>query len=212
MMGPDHGPRDGSVSVSVCLPGQTRLFRTFGEFERIGRKGRSVCSGPVASPEWFTKGPMFADWKGSGSLFRVHGKPGSGKSVLRYTPVPRFDQGGLYYLILISSAIIRNIEGIANTGSAHLAYFFFDFKDAGKQDSRALLSSLADQLCDQSEPYFDILHGLYSTHHDGSRQPSDDVLKHCLKDMLTVSGQVRIYLVLDALDECPDTHGVPSPR
>jgi len=93
-----------------------------------------------------------------------------------------------------------------------MAYFFLDFKDAGKQDSRALLSSLVDQLCNQSGPYLDILHRLYSAHHDGSRQPSDDVLKQCLKDMLTVSGQVPIYLVLDALDESPDIHGVPSSR
>ena len=29
--------------------------------------------------------------------------------------------------------------------------------------------------------------------------------------MLTIAGQV-IYLVIDALDESPDTHGAPSPR
>ena len=93
-----------------------------------------------------------------------------------------------------------------------MAFFFFDFKDARKQDSRALLTSLVDQLCDQSGPYLDILHRLYSAHRDGSRQPSDDVLKQCLKDMLTIPEQVPIYVVLDALDECPDTHGVPSSR
>ena len=93
-----------------------------------------------------------------------------------------------------------------------MAFFFFDFKDAGKQDSRALLTSLVDQLCDQSGPYLDILHRLYSEHGDGFRKPSDDVLKKCLKDMLTISGQVPIYVVLDALDECPVTCGVPSSR
>ena len=30
--------------------------------------------------------------------------------------------------------------------------------------------------------------------------------------MLTIAGQVPIYLVVDALDESPDTHGIPSSR
>ena len=139
---------------------------------------------------------------------------GSGKSVFRYAPIPtlfRFNQGDLYYQISISSAIIRDIKGI-DDGSAYVAYFFFDFKDAGKQDSRAVLSSLLYQLSDQSQPYFDNLHRLYLTHRSGSEQPSLDALKQCLQDMLTIPGRVPIFLVLDALDECPNTHGVPSSR
>ena len=93
-----------------------------------------------------------------------------------------------------------------------MAYFFFDFKDTGKQDSRGLLSSILHQLCEQSLACLDILSRLYSTHHDGSEQPNDDTLRQCLKDMLTNAGQVPIYLVVDALDESPDTHGVPSSR
>ena len=39
-----------------------------------------------------------------------------------------------------------------------------------------------------------------------------DALKRCLIDVLTVRGDRPIYLVMDALDECPDTSEVPSPR
>jgi hypothetical protein len=38
-----------------------------------------------------------------------------------------------------------------------MAYFYFDFKDTEKQDSRALLSSLLVQLCNRSEQFCDIL-------------------------------------------------------
>jgi hypothetical protein len=93
-----------------------------------------------------------------------------------------------------------------------MAYFFMDFKDAGKQDPRGLLSSVLYQLCDQSLPCLDILSYLHSTHHDGSEQPSDDALRQCLKDMLTIAVQVPIYLVVDALDESPNTRGIPSSR
>ena len=93
-----------------------------------------------------------------------------------------------------------------------MAYFFFDFKDTGKQDTRALLSSLLVQLSDRSEKCCDILIGLHSAHQNGSHQPTDESLARCLKDMLTTMGQVPIYLIMDALDECPNDSGIPSSR
>jgi hypothetical protein len=93
-----------------------------------------------------------------------------------------------------------------------MAYFFFDFKDTGKQDSRALLSSLLIQLSDLTEQFYDVLLGLYSRHQDGSKQPTNDTLTQCLKDMLAIMGHVPIYLIMDALDECPNDLGIPSPR
>jgi hypothetical protein len=108
--------------------------------------------------------------------------------------------------------IIREIESLSNAGSACMAYFYFDFKDTGKQDSRALLSSLLIQLSDQSERCYDVLHGLYLAHHGGSKQPTDNSLMQCFKDMLAIMGQVPIYLIMDALDECPNDSGIPSSR
>jgi hypothetical protein len=93
-----------------------------------------------------------------------------------------------------------------------MAYFFFDFKDTGKQDSRALLSSLLVQLSDQSDQCCDVLIGLHSAHQNGSRQPTVDSLAQCFKDMLTTMEQVPIYLIVDALDECPKDLGIPSAR
>ena len=99
-----------------------------------------------------------------------------------------------------------------HAGSAFLAYFYFDFKDTEKQDLRALLSSLLFQLSDQSDRFFDALLSLYSAHKRGSEQPTHDSLARCLKDTLMGMGQVPIYLVIDALDECPNDLGIPSLR
>ena len=99
-----------------------------------------------------------------------------------------------------------------NAGSAFLAYFYFDFKDTAKQDARALLSSLLVQLSDQSDIFCDALSSLYTTHKRGSEQPTDDSLAQCLKDMFTTMNQVPIYLIIDALDECPNDSGIPSSR
>ena len=101
---------------------------------------------------------------------------------------------------------------MSNAGSAFLAYFYFDFKDKEKQDLRALLSSLLIQLSDQSDIFFDILFSLYSVHKKAAETPTDDSLAECLRDMLTITGQVPIYLVIDALDECPNDTGIPPSR
>jgi hypothetical protein len=93
-----------------------------------------------------------------------------------------------------------------------MAYFYFDFRDINKQNRRDLLLSLVTQLSDQSHRHCDILNGLYLRHASGAQKPSEDELIQCLKDMLTLPDQQLVYLIIDALDECPDTSGLPSPR
>jgi hypothetical protein len=93
-----------------------------------------------------------------------------------------------------------------------MAFFLFDFKDTGKQDARALLSSLIVQLSNQSNGFYDVLYRFYSDHHRGTQQPSIGALTRCLEDMLKVSDELPIYFIIDALDECPNTNGILSPR
>jgi len=101
---------------------------------------------------------------------------------------------------------------MCDDGQASIAYFYFDFRDINKQHWRDLVSSLLTQLSTQSSPCCDILSRLYSDHNNGAQQPNDDALKRCLIEMLTVRDRHPIYLIMDALDECPDTFEVPSPR
>ena len=93
-----------------------------------------------------------------------------------------------------------------------MAYFYFDFRDINKQNLRDLLPSLVTQLSDQSHRHCDILSNLYLQHGSGAQKPSEDELIQCLKDMITLPDQQPVYLIIDALDECPDTYGMPSPR
>ena len=101
---------------------------------------------------------------------------------------------------------------VCETGSAIMSYFYFDFKDLKKQTCHDLLLSLVSQLSTRSSLCCNILHCFYEAHENGARQPSDDTLKECLKQMLTLPGQRPIFIVLDALDECPDSSGLPPPR
>ncbi|KAH9039125.1 hypothetical protein EDB85DRAFT_2141372 [Lactarius pseudohatsudake] len=133
---------------------------------------------------WFIQGATFREWEVTGSLFWIYGKPGSGKSIL----------------------------WLCDAGLATMAYFFFDFKDTAKRDARAALSSLLVQLCYQSDPCSDILGRLFSGHHSGTKQPSNDTLMKCLRDMFALPKNGPTYIILDALDECLKSAGTPSPR
>ncbi|KAH9029576.1 hypothetical protein EDB85DRAFT_2275984 [Lactarius pseudohatsudake] len=110
------------------------------------------------------------------------------------------------------SSVIQDIMAVCETGSVIVAYFYFDFRDLKKQTCHDLLFSLVSQLSTRSSPCCDILHRVYKIHESGARQPSDDTLKECLKEMLRLLGQGPTFIVLDALDECPDSPGIPSPR
>ncbi|KAH9056836.1 hypothetical protein EDB87DRAFT_1165885 [Lactarius vividus] len=63
---------------------------------------------------WFLQGGIFKEWELVGSLLWIHGKPGSGKSIL-------------------SSVIINHVISLREAGHATLAYFFFDFRDKEKK-------------------------------------------------------------------------------
>ncbi|KAH9959278.1 hypothetical protein BC827DRAFT_1269037 [Russula dissimulans] len=142
---------------------------------------------------WFFQGSIFKEWKTTGSLLWIHGKPGCGKSVL-------------------CSTIIQDIKAMYEAGQASMAYFYFDFRDANKQHLHDLLRSMLIQLSAHSDPYCDILSRIYEAHDKGKTQPNDTVLAKCLKEMFTLGDQHPTYLIMDALDESPDTSGIPSDR
>jgi hypothetical protein len=114
--------------------------------------------------------------------------------------------------VLASSTIIEDVDAMRKAGLASLAFFYCDFREDQKKDLRGLLSSLIVQLCHQSDSYADLLLKFYSEHAKGFRRPSDDALVRCLKDLLELPGLAPVYLIVDALDECPNTSTIPSPR
>ena len=115
-------------------------------------------------------------------------------------------------IIKSSSSVIQEIMALRDTGKASMAYFYFDFRYVDKQTLHILLPSLLIQLSSRSDPCGDILSLLYSSHDGGERKPSDRAMVECLKEMLTLEAQGPIYIIMDALDECPITSTIPSPR
>lgn len=92
-----------------------------------------------------------------------------------------------------------------------MVYYYFDFRDADKQTRQGLLSSLLLQLASESDHCYEILFRLYTAHSRGTRKPTDAALVQCLEDMLKQHRQAT-YVIIDAIDECPNSSGFPTPR
>jgi hypothetical protein len=112
----------------------------------------------------------------------------------------------------IRSAIVQNIEGMHAAGLVTMAYYYFDFRDVKKQDCYGLLTSLISQLYAESDSFFNIVSQFYSHHNRGIRKPDIDALKKCVSDMLSLPGLAPTYIIVDAVDECPNFPGMPSAR
>ena len=96
--------------------------------------------------------------------------------------------------------------------SSVVAYFYCDFRDEDKQNCRNLVLSIISQLCAQSNLCCDLLSRIYFAHDEGARAPSDETLTKCLTEMVSLPIHGPIYLIFDALDECPNNSGLPTER
>jgi NACHT domain len=113
---------------------------------------------------------------------------------------------------LHSSGVIEDIKAQQEAGSAIMAYFYCDFRNKDKQNFRSLVLSIISQLCAQSNLCCDTHSRAYLAHDNGAQKPSDDTLAKCLTEMVSLPNQCPIYLIVDALDECPNNFGLPTPR
>ena len=93
-----------------------------------------------------------------------------------------------------------------------MAFYYFDFRDVKKQDRYGLISSILSQLSAKSDSCYNVLSQLYSDNASGTVKPDNIELTECIKDMLGLEGQGPIYIIIDALDECPDSSETPSAR
>jgi hypothetical protein len=177
---------------------------------------------------WFFQGGIFKQWKLSPSLLWIHGKRTSFLLPVPLHPTEYHICSGLrqkrpvvgYFLICflrlltssLSSGIIQDIVVHREAGLAITAYFYCDFCDEDKQNCRKLVLSLISQLCAQSDICWGSLFRIYSAHDDGAQKPSDETLINCLTEMVSLPIQGPIYLIVDALDECPNDSGLPTAR
>ncbi|PKK46896.1 hypothetical protein CI102_10648 [Trichoderma harzianum] len=133
--------------------------------------------------EWLMEHSEFRAWeKNPKSLLWLHGKAGSGKSIL-------------------SSSVIEKLsDQYQGDASTTLAYFYFSFKDYQKQNVDGMLASLIKQIT-AHRPYIpETVQRLGEFKNKGGR-PDCKTLEEAL--VTSMYGFSAVYIIIDALDECP---------
>ncbi|KAH0531339.1 hypothetical protein TsFJ059_000184 [Trichoderma semiorbis] len=134
--------------------------------------------------EWLIKNSKeFKTWETTdGSLLWLHGKAGSGKSVL-------------------SSSVIKHLrDQYVSEPSTVVSYFYFSFSDPEKQKVDVMLASLTKQICSRQTKRSQLMERLGQYKMQGERPDTET-----LEAMLIASSSEfnSLYIVIDALDECP---------
>jgi len=107
-------------------------------------------------------------------------------------------------LILDSSSIIEDIIFYCNPRPAcYLAYFYFSFSDRRRQSVESFLRTIIRQLLQQRQSIPDGVRDIYKKFKHA--KPPISVWIHALKALMSLEGD--IFIIVDALDECPAHEG-----
>lgn len=102
--------------------------------------------------------------------------------------------------ILTSIVIDHLITRFQNDPTICIAYIYCNFRRQNEQKAEDLLASLLKQLA-QEWPFLpDIMKDLYVRHKDKRTRPSLDEILGALKSVAVTYS--RIFIIIDALDEC----------
>lgn len=133
---------------------------------------------------WLLDAPEYNDWKRApGGLLWLRGISGCGKSVL-------------------CSTLIQDIgEDCSLDPSKFLVYWYFQFDSDATKNIDTMSRSLIRQL--SRSPLAPEVINIWEEHHLKGSQPDSKAISCVLHSLLSaIRGE--IYLVLDALDECPE--------
>ncbi|KAJ5731861.1 hypothetical protein N7493_003342 [Penicillium malachiteum] len=134
--------------------------------------------------DWLLVLDQYTYWKSNaGGLLWLPGISGCGKSVL-------------------CSTVIHDIKrDCESDDSKYIAYWYFEFNDEKSQNGDIMTRSLIRQL--SRSPLLPSVIKIWENHHLRGSDPDSQTVSDLLDDVISnIPGHV--YLVLDALDECPE--------
>lgn len=138
--------------------------------------------------EWFLNSAMYQAWlQTKQQILFCPGIPGAGKTT-------------------ISAMVVNDLTArFQENPSIGIAYIYCNFKGKDTQKLDDLLASLLKQLSWRGSVLSEIVKTLYQVHGKGKVRPSAHELSKTLQSVvLTYS---KVFLVVDALDECDVSNG-----
>ncbi|KAL7948261.1 ankyrin repeat-containing domain protein [Trichoderma barbatum] len=176
-----------AVEEANAERGNQEFYRWLCDIDPSEMYNAARKSHEVGTSEWFIGNEQFESWMNHPrSLLWLHGKAGSGKSVL-------------------SSSIIRFLQNKhKDDASIATAYYYFSFSDTRKQERDVMLASLIKQICCCRPSMPKSVERLGEYKNKGMRPPTEDLEKEFIE---TVRGFSTVHIIIDALDECPELGG-----
>ncbi|KAF5578854.1 ankyrin repeat-containing protein [Fusarium pseudocircinatum] len=141
--------------------------------------------------KWFLNSPEFRRWlEIPGASMFCPGIPGAGKTIMTAVVVDH----------LLSSPVFG--EGVG------IAYIYFNFRRGEEQTLNHLIASLLRQLAQQHCCAAEKVKDLYNTHTPGNTQATSSELLNLLYSITMSTWFSRIFVIVDALDECQSSGNV----
>ncbi|PNS19673.1 hypothetical protein CAC42_7517 [Sphaceloma murrayae] len=165
--------------------------------------------------EWLTDasyGPQQSD-------FVRRRQPGTGNWLLESTHYAAFMSAHSKVLFcpgipgagktIMTSIVVDDIsKRIVNDENVGLGYMYLNYKQQDSQKIEDLISSLLRQLCSARKAVPEAVMQMYSRHERTSTRPSRHELLKAIH--LVVAIFTKVYIVVDALDECKQADGTRS--
>ena len=140
---------------------------------------------------WFLTNKLFQQWiDNKGQTLFCPGIPGAGKTILTSIAIDHLE---------------RHFEGDSTVG---IAYLYCTFQQRHEQTLEHLLGSLLKQLVQNQPSVNPDLAGIYDRYKIMDRRPSLDELWQSV--YLVTTTFFRVFIAIDALDECPVAAGLLS--
>ena len=139
------------------------------------------------SGQWLLQSARFGRWLDSeGGVLLCPGDPGAGKTVL-------------------ASVVIHHLWNRPRQNGIGVAYIYCDYLKAQEQTHVHLVGSLLKQLVEQRNPVSESLKSYYDEHRSRNIDQNPEGAFEVLK--AECDNWSRIYIVIDALDECSEKDG-----
>ena len=136
--------------------------------------------------QWLLDSAEFQTWLDtSNQTLFCPGIPGAGKTI-------------------ITAIVIDNLRTrYKDDTKVGIAYIYFNFRRQGEQKLEGLLASLLKQLAQEQLYLPDSIKDLYNCHKKDRTRPSADEISRALRSVAI--NFARLFLIVDALDECQIT-------
>lgn len=141
--------------------------------------------------QWLLDNAEFHTWlHTNGQTLFCPGIPGAGKTIL-------------------TSVVVESLHTqFQHEPSIGIAYLYCNFRRQNEQGADDLLASLLQQLARGQPSLPESVKILYSSHKDKRTLPSLDEISRTLESVASLYS--RVFIIVDALDECQASHGCRS--